>query len=216
MSTNKNIKAKIFSVILMLCWLGYIFQVYRFYSQVKEFITPGSSYMIKILEFTNYRGNELITMLAIFFVLVSASSLFSVYSYQVSSIENQKKILGSVIFANLFFVVIVCILSNVFFSVHLLLFILSVMVVSTSLYISSLLFSSNVSFKKGDIIFSSDAFLTKDQAEDELNQKIDKLNSSKLSGDIFIVDKEYYFEIYATDQLVLNSKGDFIINEEEK
>ena len=180
MSVNKNVIAKIFSVILALFWLVYIFQVYRFYSQVKEFITPGSSYMIKILEFTNYRGNELIIMLAVFFVLVSVTSLLSIYFYRVTSIKNQREILSYMIFANLFFIAIVCVLSNVFFSVHLLLVILSMIVVSTSLYVSNLLFSSNVNFKKGDIIFSSDAFLTKDQAKDGLNKKMRKLNSSKL------------------------------------
>lgn len=216
---KKNIKQVIIIISLSLVWIAYFIQTFKLYSQVKDFITPGSSYVIRLLEFTNYRGNELSIVLIEFFILFSLTSLLYIYIYRTMKYVNQKKLLNYIIVINILYILVVSVISNIFWVVYVLMAILSLLIVTASIYVSNIFFDSTVEFQKGDIIFYSEPYDTEGNAQVALNKKITQLDKNKisiLSGDTFKIDKEFFFEIYANDQLILDNKGEFIVNEKTK
>lgn len=218
MSFKKHKKEIILITVSTILWIIYYFQAFTFFSQVKDFITPGSSYIIRLLEFTNYRANELAWFLVEYFILVSLSSMIYMYMYK-KVVYNKRKVNSCIISINVIYVLIMCIVSNLFWSVYLILTLLVWLVLIASICVSNMLFDSIVKFEKDDIIFYSDTFEDAESAKKSLEKRIkeiDRENIQKISGEVFNVGKEYFFEIYANENLIIDRKGEFIIHEKDK
>ncbi|MGX7024902.1 hypothetical protein [Vagococcus hydrophili] len=202
-------------VVLAVIWGVYYYQAYPIFAEVTDLITPGSSYIVKILEFTNYRAEQLSFILIEFFLLTSISSILSLYIYKTIEYTKNKVLLGLIVI-NIVFVGIICVIANIFWSVYLILTVLSLLIIAASVYVSSVLFGSAVKFDEGEVVYTSKAFETEDLAQDSLNNRINQLDKkakSKLDGEVFEDNKQYFFEIYANDRIILDNKGEFNFHE---
>lgn len=218
MNLKTTIKQKILFIVLVLAWIAYYFQSFKLFSEVKDFITPGGSYIIQILEFTNYRAEPLSFLLIEYFILISVNSVLYLYIYKTIEYTNKRRLLSIIIIINIIFIAILCVISNLFWSVYLLLTLLSLLIIAASVFVSGLIWSSTTEFEDGDVIYRSQEFSSEENAKDQLNSQIKKLEKedrNKVSGEIFEDDKKYYFEIYANDRLILENKGEFNFHEEE-
>ena len=93
---------------------------------------------------------------------------------------------------------------------------LSFLVVLASVNVSNVFFKKHVQYDKGDIIFNSEGFESEEKAKKEMMEQInrmDRQSMAELSGDVFTIDNQYYFEIYANETLILDTKGEIIVHE---
>ncbi len=102
----------------------------------------------------------------------------------------------------------ICFISNIFFGIYLILTLLAVVVVYTSNYVSLLIWGKDISYDKDDIVFKSQEYKLEITAKKELDKKIKEYSQSKLSGEVFKIDNDYYFEIYANEKIILDNKGE--------
>lgn len=212
--SSKKIKREIpISLIIPLLWLIYSFLSSKVFFEIKELTTPGSSFMIKLLEFTNYRPKELSVIFIEYFILFSIT-IFS-YIYLLQKFERSKKTITSILLINVVIILICMFISNVFFVVYLLLSVIVSLVILTTFYLSSILFDSKTVFEKGDTIFYSENFASEELANKEFEKKRKSFNT-KVSGEVFDIDGEYFFEIYATEKIILDSKEDYTVHEKKK
>lgn len=205
------------TTILVIIWIIYYVQAYQLFAEIKDFSTEDASYIVRILEFTNFRGSQLSLLLIEYFILISFNNIFCLFIYKKTSYNKKKTLLGILLAGTVVLVGINCIIANIFWSVYLLITVLSFLIVLASIQISNLIWGSTVKFNKGDVVFYSDAYETEKIAKDGLNKKLKQITSkniSNLSTDVFQIDDEYFFEIYADDIIILDNKGEFIINEE--
>lgn len=200
---------------ILILWLVYNLQAQKLYTEIQDFVTEGASYVVRVLEFTHFRGEALLWMLILYFVLVSMTNIFLFYIFK-KSIYNKKRLLSYIILFDVVLVSITCVIANLFWPVYLLLTLLSILIIAAAVHVSSIIWGKTVTYNKGDVVFCSEGFETEDIAKNNLNKKIkeiDKNGISKLSGNIFEYDDMYYFEIYANDKTILDNKGEFIVNE---
>lgn len=214
---SKKIFGGVVSVILLISWIVYFINSYSLFSEVKELTTPGTTYMIKLLEFTNYRAEQLSLLLVTFFILISVNNILTFYFYSKKKIEKDKLLLISVV-SNLIIIAIICAISSVFWSIYIILALLSGLVVATSFYVSNMFWGNKIIFDEGDIIYRSDAFQKEERAKEALKEQTKKMkitNSSVISSDIFMMDDEYYFEVYANEKVILNNEGEISVYEKK-
>ena len=207
----------VISVVLLISWIIYFIKSYSLFSEVKELTTPGTTYMIKLLEFTNYRAEQLSFLLVIFFILISINNILTFYFYSKKNVENEKLLIVSVM-SDLIIIVIICTISSVFWSIYIILALLSGLVVATSFYVSNMFWGNKIIFDEGDIIYRSEAFQKEEIAKDALKEKTKKMitiNNSVISSEIFMMDDEYYFEVYANEKIILNNEGEISVYEEK-
>ncbi len=131
---SKKIFNGVVSIILLISWVIYFINSYSLFSEVKELTTPGTTYMIKLLEFTNYRAEQLSLLLIIFFILISINNIFTFYFYSKKKVGKDKLLIISVI-SDLITMAIICTISSVFWSIYIILALLSGLVVATSFYV---------------------------------------------------------------------------------
>lgn len=202
-------------IFLLIVWIYYGVYIYPLFSEVKDLTTPDTSYMIRLLEFTNYRGEKLVAVFIEFFVLISISNIISLYLYKTIDNKSSKKVCIFYFLGIASIIIIISTISNVFWTVYVLLASLSFLIVSASNYVASLIWGNRIAYEKDDVIFSSNkAYKSEQLAEKEMLKKLSSYNLTKLSGEIFMVEDEYYFEIYANDKIVLDSRGEYINHEE--
>ena len=207
-----TIRQKIMMVISVGLWIVYFFQSYKLYSQVSSFITPGSSYIIKVLEFTNYRANELSFYLILYFILISINSCLLIYDYKHMALAYRKSFMYLMVIIYLTLLGIIFYISNIFFPIYLILTLLANIIVIASFIISNVLWGSTTTFEENDIVFKSDGYSIESEAKDALDEKLSQYNHKyvdKLQGELFEDNHKFYFEIYALDKITLDSKGDF-------
>lgn len=207
-----TIRQKIMIVISVGLWIVYFFQSYKLYSQVSSFITPGSSYIIKVLEFTNYRANELSFYLILYFILISINSCLLIYDYTHIALAYKKNFMYLMVIIYLTLLAIAFYISNIFFPIYLILTLLANIIVIASFTISNVLWGNTTTFEEHDIVFKSDGYDLESEARNALDDKISQYNhkyDDKLQGELFEDNHKFYFEIYALDKITLDSKGDF-------
>lgn len=207
-----TIRQKIFIIIGVVFWVIYFVQSYKLYSQVSSFITPGSSYIIKVLEFTNYRASELSTALIFYFILISINSCFFIYDYKQTNETNRKSFIYLMIFSYLVLLAIIFYITNIFSPVYIVLTLLANIIVMASFFISNVIWGKTTTFEENDIIFKSESYELEDDAKKDLDNMFNQVNHKhidKLQGELFEDNHKFYFEIYALDRITLDSKGDF-------
>ena len=205
----KKIMGAIF-FFLLLSWGYYTMTILKLFSEVTELITPGTSYMIQLLEFTNYRGEELFKSLILFFILISLNFIFSFY---VINKVKEKRIRRLTVGINIMIIAVIVLVSNIFWTVYLLLAIISGLVISASYYVYKLLFSKTIEFDSGDILYKSDLFESEWEAKQDFEKKtksMGSLSKELISGKIFEIDNSYIYEIYANNKLILSSEGEIL------
>ena len=202
-------------IFLLIVWIYYGVYIYPLFSEVKDLTTPDTSYMIRLLEFTNYRGEKLVAAFIEFFILISISNIISLYLYKTIDNKSSKKVCIFYFLGIASIIIIISTISNVFWTVYVLLASLSFLIVSASNYVASLIWGNRIVYEKDDVVFSSDkSYKSKELAEKEMSKKLSNYNLTKLSGEVFMVEDEYYFEIYANDKIVLDSRGENVNHEE--
>lgn len=214
---RKSINFIFFLIIFTIIWVIYYFQAFQLFSEVKEFATEDASYIVRLLEFTNFRGEELSLIFIEYFILISACNILSLFIYKKIAYNNKKTLLGILMTIIVLLVSVMCVISGIFWSVYLLLTILSALVVLAAVQIAGVIWGSSDEYNEGDVVFHSEGFKSEKLAQNSLNKKIEQINSkniSNLSTEIFQIEDEYFFEIYAKDKIILDKKGEFIINEE--
>lgn len=200
---------------MIIAWGAYIFQIQSLFNELVDFVTPDAAYMIRLLEFTNFRGEELSVVFIEYFVLISINYIVSLLIYK-STITNNRNVLGVIFLLNLLVLIIICIISSIFWVIYILLSLLSILIITASLYVSSIFLTNLIKFDEGDIIFSSEKFSTEEITQKKLDCKLEEINksdNSKISSEILQIDDAYYFEIYADEKIILDNKGEFIVNE---
>lgn len=200
--------------ILLIGWLVYGIQTFNLFKEISELTTPGASYVIRMLEFTNYRGQELSNLLILYFILVSLTNIVNLYFY--FKIEYKIKISMILISINVILLAIISFIANIFWLVYVLLFILSVLIITASLYVARMIWGVGTSYEQEDIIFKSNSYNTIKETEIELRKKLETYNLKEplaTIGEIYKVAGVYYFEVYANKKIVLDNRGEIIVNE---
>lgn len=218
MKNKKKTIIYIVLIALLVSWIGYGLKAFQLFSEVKELVTPKTSIMIQLLEFTNYRGAELSALFIVFFILISLNNILAFYLYGKVPLRNRKKSLIYSCSINLILVIFLSVISSVFWVVHVGLAVLSILIISASFYVSNLFFCSTIEFDDGDVVCRSEGYPTKQTANNELKKKskrMDETNSNLISGDVFQDGEVYYFEIYAKGKVILNSEGEIVIDEKK-
>lgn len=213
----KKIMAAVFFVLLF-SWGYYGITIIQLFSEVEELTTPGTSYLIKLLEFTNYRGEELSKYLIIFFILISLNHMASFYLVNQAKKQNKLKSIQLALGINIAIVGISSLLANVFWSVYLILAIISGLVVSASYYISNMFFNKKIVFDTGDIIYKSDSFKNEKEAKKDLAKKLTRMGNLQkvlVSSELFTIGNSYAYEIYANNKLILSNEGEILDYEKE-
>lgn len=216
MKSKISIKEKVGGLLLLGIWIIYYVQAFNLFDEVKDLVTPGAAYMIRLLEFTNYRGSELSLLLIEFFVLISVNHIFCLYLYKMIAYTERKVFVSIFIVINSVLLAITCVIVNIYWVVYVLLAALSFLVVLASVNVSNVFFKKHVQYDKGDIIFNSEGFESEEKAKKEMMEQInrmDRQSMAELSGDVFTIDNQYYFEIYANETLILDTKGEIIVHE---
>lgn len=216
MKSKISIKEKVGGLLLLGIWIIYYVQAFNLFDEVKDLVTPGAAYMIRLLEFTNYRGSELSLLLIEFFVLISVNHIFCLYLYKMIAYTERKVFVSIFIVINSVLLAIACVIVNIYWVVYVLLAALSFLVVLASVNVSNVFFKKHVQYDKGDIIFNSEGFESEEKAKKEMMEQInrmDRQSMAELSGDVFAIDNQYYFEIYANETLILDTKGEIIVHE---
>lgn len=201
---------------MLVVWLFYFFKAYELFNEVKDFTTLGAAYIVRILEFTNYRSEQLSLLFIVFFILISLNNIFCLSLYRKIT-YNKRTSIGIMLGINIALIIILCVISNIFWVIYVLLALLSIIIVIASYFVANILFGKTITFNKGDILYRSDGYESREKAKTNLNKKmneIDRKNVSRISSDIYKIEDEYYFEIYADEKIILDNKGEFIVNEE--
>lgn len=204
--------------VLLFSWGYYGITIIQLFSEVEELTTPGTSYLIKLLEFTNYRGEELSKYLIIFFILISLNHMASFYLVNQAKKQNKLKSIQLALGINIAIVGIISLLANVFWSVYLILAIISGLVVSASYYISNMFFNKKIVFDTGDIIYKSDSFKNEKEAKKDLAKKLTRMGNLQkvlVSSELFTIGNSYAYEIYANNKLILSNEGEILDYEKE-
>lgn len=204
--------------VLLFSWGYYGITIIQLFSEVEELTTPGTSYLIKLLEFTNYRGEELSKYLIIFFILISLNHMASFYLVNQAKKQNKLKSIQLALGINIAIVGIISLLANVFWSVYLTLAIISGLVVSASYYISNMFFNKKIVFDTGDIIYKSDSFKNEKEAKKDLAKKLTRMGNLQkvlVSSELFTIGNSYAYEIYANNKLILSNEGEILDYEKE-
>ena len=216
MKSKISIKEKVGGLLLLGIWIIYYVQAFNLFDEVKDLVTPGAAYMIRLLEFTNYRGSELSLLLIEFFVLISVNHIFCLYLYKMIAYTERKVFVSIFIVINSVLLAITCVIVNIYWVVYVLLAALSFLVVLASVNVSNVFFKKHVQYDKGDIIFNSEGFESEEKAKKEMMEQInrmDRQSMAELSGDVFTIYNQYYFELYANETLILDTKGEIIVHE---
>lgn len=214
MILNKRKNQIICATVLILLWCIYVMKEVTLFSEIADFVTPNTPWLIRLVEFSNYRGVELIKIFSAFFILVSAHHLFFLWLYNSykEKVINQTEWLLILTTINLIIICVIAYFASIYWLIYFILAFLSFIVVMVLSYTISSFFSSKVRFNQEDMIYVSEDYETENAAIDGLNQKLMQLSQvevKKVSGKV-IEDKEgYYFEIYAIETLVLSKKGVF-------
>lgn len=190
---------------MFICWILYDIQSYSTFKEIKIFSTIDTSLIIRILEFTNYRAQNLSMLLIEYFVLLSVNLTLILILF-----KPKNKLTKILIGINVLVIAITWFITNIFISVYLLLTLLSILVIMASFFISHTLWGSSIKFDKDDIIYQSKGFNNQEGAETSLQKffkSISEKNKSQIKGDIFENDNLFYFEIYAKEKIILNDKG---------
>lgn len=212
MNLKRSIRKKAIFMIGIVIWILYFYQAYKLYSQIPIFVTPGSSYIIQLLEFTNFRANGLIVSLTLYFVLISIFSFITVYVYKKTDTSRKKRLVLKVLAMYLVILMILLFVVTIFLPVYVILTLLANIVVNASFYVSSVIFDSKTTFNSEDIVLKSNPYETEEDAENSLEKVLVSMNKEyddALQGVVFYDDFKYYFEIYALRTITIDSKGDF-------
>ena len=202
--------------LLAIIWAIYFYKAASVFSEVKELVTEGSSYIIQLLEFTNYRGQELILSLSIYFILISLSNYLTLYFAKAIVGKGRKKTISIMLAVSLVLTLVACLIASIYWLVMILLSLLSGLIVIASIYVSNVLFSSAIEFDIDDLIVESHDYSSQEQAQEKLKETLALLSSEeqeKVIGEIIEEDGTYGYEIVAKEKIVLDKKGAFIINE---
>lgn len=205
-------KSNIIFFILIILWIIYFISAYKLFSEINTFTTPGSSYIIKLLEFTNYRASNLSAVVIEYFILISITITIYMYAYlKLNDIEKKTKIALAAISSIILFILIIF-FTNIFWPVYLILTLLSLLIIIASFFVANTIWGKKVTFEKGDTIFQSSFFDSKQSAEIDYKKLLQKLEANfkdQINGEVFLEDGKYYFEIYALNKITIDSsKGD--------
>lgn len=207
---HNKLKKIIPLLLIFLLTIIYLFKAYQLFSEVPIFITEGSSYIVKILEFTNYRPLKLSYIFIEYFILISIYGYIYCFVYYKST--NKNNLIKFIFISNIIMFIILFIISNIFFPIYIILYLLANILVIASFYISKTLWGSKIHFKKGDILFQSIEYQSEIEAIENLNEFL-KNNElylyNDITGNVFQDNDYFYFEISSLDNISLDRKGVF-------
>lgn len=219
----KKKKHLIWTAISAIIWVVYVYKAGEIFSTIDEFVTPDASYVVKLLEFITYRGNQVFYLLTFYLVLFSLSIAIFV---TLNKKYSQEKGMVAKIYYFVFLPILILVLfylSNIFSLIYLIITLICLLVTYTSLQMSEVLWGKTINYNEGELIYKSDSFTTEEAAYSAMQEQANrierqiyyKIGNEKLESNVVEEEEEeklFFFEIYAQNALTLNilTKGEDI------
>jgi len=193
------VKKKIFLISSICLFIISILYTYQTYKEIPDLITVGAGYIVNLMEFSIYRSDQIMISSFVYFFSVSLSLIVLMIIYKNSS--NQKKLYA--LFTILMIVNISC--SNIYYSIYILLSIISFLIVFGANYVSRLLWGKDIQYNEDELIKRSSSYKDYETAKEKMDAYIyeKKLPLTSITFDTYEEEGEYFFEIYATKKITI-------------
>lgn len=192
----------VFSIFFVL-WAIFLFYSRTLFLEIPEFTTEGASLIIKMLEFTTYRSNQLMTQMGIYFILLSFNLLYVQFIVGYDKTKQKNLFLA----INALLIIASVILSNIFAPVTIFLIFLSFIIVWSSQKVYTVFAPTFINYDAGDLVYSSEAFNDEETANKKLNDMLQQsTHKNELIGEVIQEENQFYFTILATTKLQIDKK----------
>lgn len=174
MKLKENKFVTVFMGVIILLWVVFFVYLNKYWQSVEGLFTQGAKNEIQILELLYYRGSATVYVLILYFVLISATMLYSQYLMIKLMFDKTFK---KDCFISFFILIIAIILSM--FNILRVLFLVLILVAFTLNFIIYSVSKSNYTFGSGEIVYEQSGF------SDEV--------SAKESLDLYIREREDFY-----------------------
>lgn len=190
---------------LSMLFIIYIYKAYGVFSEIYYFITPGASYIIKMLEFASFREHELFILFISYFILISSYISILFLIKQFNNKKNKLKL-----YCTLYMVLSLCILgyvSNIFWLIYFVLTCVSLLVIYSAVLISKFIWGKTIQYNPNEVIYESKYFESKNEASNEMTKKIKEIkmliakngSNSNIAGSLIEYNSQFCFKIFSKD-----------------
>ena len=187
--------------LFLLSWLIYFNYFQEIYKEALEFVTLGAGLEIQLLEIMNYRGQEILTVLLIFFILLTLNGLLVVRGLLQFRRQDKssKQLLVNTLMIMLPTVLIMLIF--LFNKLSIIIFVLEIFSVVLNYIIYSLV-NSPMEYEDQDLFEDRGPFSNEEEAilyaESVIKSKGEyfKKRNFALLYTTFVSNNEYFIEIY--------------------